>query len=241
MKYLRRFSSHTDYEEWFNGDGKDLPNVSYCEDVIDVHYNRDSVIIANYFIDDDDIGKSVRLLDNVSNISYMEVDNIRLDTVMSNYTFSTGGIHRVVYHLIDDSVIPNRMFLSTVLYDITLPETIKTIGLDAFSGLIGISSIIIPDGVTSVGSGCFGATGSYDGNRVKIELPATLSHIGAGLFTQSRNLDVLLYAVNPPDGADEGMFSLSYDVELYVPDDSVEIYRNTPYWKFINPMSEYVN
>ena len=41
MKYINTFKNHASYEEKLNGVGVDisLPNVSYCEDVKDVHYN----------------------------------------------------------------------------------------------------------------------------------------------------------------------------------------------------------
>ena len=40
MIYLKEFDSHASYEEKLNGGGVDisLPNVSYCEDVKDIHY-----------------------------------------------------------------------------------------------------------------------------------------------------------------------------------------------------------
>ena len=41
MKYINTFKNHASYEEKLNGGGVDisLPNVSYCEDVKDVHFN----------------------------------------------------------------------------------------------------------------------------------------------------------------------------------------------------------
>ena len=39
MEYLKSFSSHTDYEEYLTGGTMVKPNVSYCEDVKEVHYN----------------------------------------------------------------------------------------------------------------------------------------------------------------------------------------------------------
>ena len=41
MKYINLFKTHASYEEKLNGGGVDisLPNVSYCEDIKDVHYN----------------------------------------------------------------------------------------------------------------------------------------------------------------------------------------------------------
>ncbi len=38
-KYLKRFSTHTEYETYINGDDVLKPNVSYCEDNNEVHYN----------------------------------------------------------------------------------------------------------------------------------------------------------------------------------------------------------
>ena len=38
-KYLKLFDTHTQYETYINGNDAVRPNVSYCEDVMDVHYN----------------------------------------------------------------------------------------------------------------------------------------------------------------------------------------------------------
>ena len=39
MKYLKKFETHEDYEEYLTGGTIVKPNVSYCEDFDDVHYN----------------------------------------------------------------------------------------------------------------------------------------------------------------------------------------------------------
>ena len=46
MKFLRKFNEHTSYEAELNSVGVDisLPNVSYCEDVKDVHFNPYNLI-----------------------------------------------------------------------------------------------------------------------------------------------------------------------------------------------------
>lgn len=38
MKYLKKFENHSQYEAYLE-EGMILPNVSYCEDNNDVHYN----------------------------------------------------------------------------------------------------------------------------------------------------------------------------------------------------------
>ena len=46
MKYINTFKNHSSYEEKLNGGGVDisLPNVSYCEDVKDVHYTQYNLV-----------------------------------------------------------------------------------------------------------------------------------------------------------------------------------------------------
>lgn len=39
MKYLKLFPQHSDYQAFISGGGVDLPNVSYCENENEVHYN----------------------------------------------------------------------------------------------------------------------------------------------------------------------------------------------------------
>ena len=39
MKYIKLFETHNEYETYINGQDAILPNVSYCEDQNDVHYN----------------------------------------------------------------------------------------------------------------------------------------------------------------------------------------------------------
>ena len=38
-KYLKLFETHSEYNTYINGNDKVLPNVSYCEDNNEVHYN----------------------------------------------------------------------------------------------------------------------------------------------------------------------------------------------------------
>jgi hypothetical protein len=46
--YLKRFEYHSDYNTYITSNNKLLPNVSYCEDNNEVHYNKwiDTRLIA---------------------------------------------------------------------------------------------------------------------------------------------------------------------------------------------------
>ena len=38
-KYIKLFDTHADYATYIGGANKILPNVSYCKDNTDIHYN----------------------------------------------------------------------------------------------------------------------------------------------------------------------------------------------------------
>ena len=38
-EYIKYFETHEEYEEYVAGGTMEKPNISYCEDVKDVHYN----------------------------------------------------------------------------------------------------------------------------------------------------------------------------------------------------------
>ena len=44
MKYFKKFNFHSDYETYISSNDKLLPNISYCEDQNEVHFNP----IPNY-------------------------------------------------------------------------------------------------------------------------------------------------------------------------------------------------
>ena len=82
-------------------------------------------------------------------------------TTIKSYTFSNGSDH------------PGYGYIS----EITLPNTITSISSNAFQGA-ALKSIIIPEGVTSIGSSCF----RYCDFLVEITLPTTLGSIGQYCF-----------------------------------------------------------
>ncbi len=70
------------------------------------------------------------------------------------------------------------------LESITLPGTVKTIGNNAFNGCIGLTDMIIPEGVTSIDTAAFyGCTGLAD-----VTLPSTLKTIGEWVFIDCTGL-----------------------------------------------------
>ena len=48
MKYLKLFNQHSSYETYINGSDKVLPNVSYCENENEIHYNPQIIWAEEY-------------------------------------------------------------------------------------------------------------------------------------------------------------------------------------------------
>ena len=49
MKFIKLFNQHAEYEAYINGSDKVLPNISYCEDLNDTHFNP-LIILPNNVI-----------------------------------------------------------------------------------------------------------------------------------------------------------------------------------------------
>ncbi|MDE6300533.1 MAG: leucine-rich repeat protein [Muribaculaceae bacterium] len=113
------------------------------------------------------------------------------------------------------------------LKEITFPESLITIGADAFCALNSIKSLSIPNGVTSIGDWAF----SYCYNLDSISLPESLTSIGNFTFAFSNPNDVKSFALVPPACGTNAFYSSKLDGTLYVPSESITDYSSAPVWE----------
>lgn len=149
-----------------------------------------------------------------------------------------------------DITLPNTLaslgelcFHSTGLTSVTLPESLTNIGKDCFlscKNLLNfvwpksvpfvsdycfddcenLSCVFLPEGVTSLGRGCFDCQ-----NLRYVTLPSTLSVIGDYPFGSDKKLDIVLLAKTPPT------WNLGfYDYRIFVPQESLEEYKRVSPW-----------
>ena len=127
--------------------------------------------------------------------------------------------------------IGNRAFYGcTGLTSITIPNSVTSIKGHAFRDCTGLTSITIPNGVKSIFAytfyGCTGLTSITIPNKVR--MIETLTFTGCTSLTS-----FTCYAIKPPtvltyNGTDGVPLE---SIVLYVPEESVEEYRTTQWWK----------
>lgn len=81
------------------------------------------------------------------------------------------------------------------LKNVTLPETLTSIGDRAFEECNGLKTFVIPDSVTSIGEAIFYGCG----NLTSVTLSAKMSTLSAGTFIYCRNLETVII----PEGVTE--------------------------------------
>ena len=158
-KYIKLFETHSEYNTYINGQDAILPNVSYCEDNNDVHYNpwTDPRLIVTYNVTSTSEATTLymyyegmvtgdAMFDNVE-IDGVEVSVSTLDTAQGTYQFSTTGEHIVKYTLSDPT------FIGISITDRSDPTTWH-IGA-TFNKCTNLTSITIPNSVTSISQGAF--------------------------------------------------------------------------------------
>ena len=104
-------------------------------------------------------------------------------------------------------------------------EGITTIGDFAFNNYTGLTSVDIPNTVTSIGENAFGNTA-----LTSITIPSSVTSIGKTAFTWCNLSKIECLAENPPTCANNS-FSQTDTCMLYVPTASIDAYKAADVWK----------
>ena len=133
------------------------------------------------------------------------------------------------------------------LTSITIPNSVTSIGNSAFSGCSFLTSIDIPNSVKTIGDRVF-----YDCHTLtSIEIPNSVTTIGEGAFKSCDGITTItIYAEAPPTAQtssvryQNGSYYLATttafddlsvsDITLYVPTQSIPLYKYDPVWRQFN-------
>ena len=158
MKYLKKFENDAAYQAYVATDYA-KPNVSYCVSENEVHYNPwvETKLVVTYNVSTTSSPTKIANFARVSAFTEIEIDGVVQPTVVSAYTFSTTGEHTVKYTLRDNTTIEANLFYYyfSGITSVFIPNTVTSIGDDAFGRCSGLTSIDIPDSVVSIGERAF--------------------------------------------------------------------------------------
>ena len=187
--YLKKFSTHSEYDAYINGSDAILPNVSICTTESDVHYNPyvepETRVVAKFNVTSTSSPTKISSQYATNPFSAIEIDGVIQPTVETTYTFSTTGEHTVKYTLTDPTSIGNSAFRSC--YDLTsivIPDSVTSIGIWAFDSCISLTSCTIGSGVTRIDGSAFSSC--Y--NLTSIDIPDSVTEIGSQVFQNCSGL-----------------------------------------------------
>lgn len=151
----------------------------------------------------------------------------RMDTIESNALLSLPHLTRLTMPVNLRHIPPRLMVGTTALRQVMLPDSLLSIGFDAFVGS-GITEIDLPEGMTELQRGVFYSCKSLR----RVTLPSTLRNFGEYIFWHCDSLlEVRNLSPVPQRITDIFQDSLQSRRTLYVPEASIPAYREAPYWR----------
>jgi hypothetical protein len=142
-------------------------------------------------------------------------------------------------------VMPHATFWRTGISEIRNLGTITELTGDAngqhgcFNGCTSLTKVTLPETLIKIGDNSFlGCTGVR-----KFDLPQSVTTIRSGAFANCTSLSVFICRAVTPPAMVSSLTGSSADLKIYVPDDSVEAYKQASGWNNyadrIYPLSEY--
>lgn len=211
-KYIKKFDTHLDYEDFIETEDFIKPNVSYCVDNVEVHYSSvsNSELIVRYnaasnptqlymYMNQQGAPFTVLGADmfNKVEIDGTEVSIQDLDTAQGQYQLSAGE-HIVKYTLKDPTMIgaevdehgmPSKIGalfaqMCPNIISVEIPNSVTNIGYGAFVGCANLTSVTMGNSVTSIGDGVFASCT----NLTNITIPNGVISIGDDTFAGCNSL-----------------------------------------------------
>ena len=155
-----------------------------------------------------------------------------------------------------NTAIPNSIeiigqfaFIGSALTSVIIPSSVTTIGFYAYADCRNLASIIIPSSVTIIKAGAFHLCTNlksitlassitsieeyafqYCYALTSIELPSSVTSIGKGAFERCSALASFTIFATIPPVVGESLFIDTNDFPIFVPAESVDIYKSAENW-----------
>ena len=235
-----------------------MPNVSYCEDNNEVHYNtlvNETKLVVYYDIQD--ISEPTKVCTNYNNkFTSMEIDSGEIIEISTTgditYQFNSVGQHIIKYEFEDPTIIGNNspcFYTSTVVKRVIIPNIVTSISNYAFSFCPSLTSVTIGNSVTSIGSNGFSNNGLTEviisdsvtnigmgafnncSGLTSVTIGNSVTNIDGGAFNNCSGLtSVTVETTTPPTLGDSNVFGNTNNCPIYVPSASVDTYKAASGW-----------
>lgn len=134
-----------------------------------------------------------------------------------------------------NTVIPNTVKIIGIgafsgfdnLTSVTIPEGVEIIYGNAFEGCCSLTSVTIPEGVTDIYGYAFKGCSSL----TSVTIPSSVTSIGGGAFEECTGLTSVTVDISTPLSISSATFSNRVNAILYVPTGSKAAYEAADYWK----------
>ena len=236
MKYIKKFKTHSDYEDYLESQDYLTPNVSYCVDQNEIHFEKyapapETRIVATFNVTDTSNPTNIVGYDERSGIyftspfSEIEIDGVIQNEVIGYYQFDTTGEHIVKYTSYDNTLIPEKTFFKcNNLTTISIPNGVTSIGSNAFYECNKLSSVSLPNTLVEIDySGFIGCT-----SLLSVTIPESVTTMPSSFQGCTGLTSITCLPITPPT-IDTLTFSGS-DCPIYVPAESVSAYQSASGW-----------
>ena len=267
MKFLKNFGEHTDYNNYINNEPV-LPNISFCKNEKHIHYNpTEKRMVCEYNVTDISSTTALRMGDPTIYKS-MEIDGILLDSIVTNYQFSSTGKHIVKYELQNATTVGvtsnTPIFYNiSALVKVIIPKGVTTITGHAFQNCPNLTTVVLPQTITTINSYAFGENPSLQSFTIprtintineclfaactgltSIIIPDNITTIEANAFYNCSNLISVTFTSTVPPTINFGVFgNNAAGRKIFVPAESVNAYKtaSTPWENYASDIEAIPN
>ena len=179
---------------------------------------------------------SVALGDCVTSIGYRAFENCSSLTsivIPSGVTSIGGSAFQICRNLTDINIPSGVTFIGDYAFgdcyklsSITIPSGFTYINNGMFQKCYSLTSIDIPSGVTSIGINAFTNCTSL----TSINIPSGVTSISTYAFNSCRGLTSITVNATTPPTLGSATFDNTNNCPIYVPIDSVELYKSASVW-----------